>query len=568
MLKLKNIYLFVIILLLLSCFDTKDNNKPKDSRYGGVFIVETSVSFQNKFAKSWLTPYKIGETSYAQIFRSVYETLTFINPNTCELAPGIAKEWKVNEDATEFTFILNSNIFFHKNQTNNKALTATDVKNSFDELSIALNKSVAYSKVKDLIQGVVQYSESVDKGQPLAGGVSGVEVINDSTIKFKLLKSYTPFPEVISNIDFSIFRRCSIDDCTVGTGPFVYDTVYNESLFLSRHSNYWKFEGDVQLPFLDTLIFKRNINLTIEERLNQFINNEVHLLKGINTSDISSVMKVLREDNDIDFAYQSIDDARLTALSFNNLIAPFNDVNVRKAFSYAFDRNLFVDSVLNGEQWAANNGLAPQELAQYEKPLKGYEYNLAKAKELLAKAGYPNGKGFPVIELSVVSGNHEYGDKVSKTEKVVMDMICKNLNISYKLKEYKTFYVMFEDLWSGKSMVSIYNYTSRYPNPESYLNVFNLKIDSSEHIEHDNTMFFRDTIFDLYYGKALNEVDVQKQNELFYKAETRIIELAPLIPIFHGEANRITSKGITGLSEINNLGIVDYSKVYLLKKAK
>lgn len=567
MFKTSQIYFLILFFLIYSCVDNATNIKPKDKKNGGTFVVETNLTFDKRFMKSKLAPYKMGESSYAHVFKSIFETLTLINPNTCQLEPGLAKRWKVNEDATEFTFFLRKNVYFHENNSDNSPLTATDVKNSFNELSISSKKSIGYAKIRDIIEGVTEYDKSVEIGKPLTDGVSGVQVINDSTLIFKLKTPYTPFPDVISNIDFSIFRKSMPDNINLGTGPFVFDTIKGDTLYLEKHNNYWKFDEDNnRLPYVDQLVFKRIYKLTIEERLEKFIHNETQLMRGILIDDISTLMRVLREENDIDFGYESIDESRLTAISFNTLTPPFNNVNVRKAFCYAFDRDLFIDSVLNGEQWAANNGLSPLEISQYDKKAKGLAFNLIKAKEFLAKAGYPNGKGFPTIELSVISAKHVYGVNVSKTEKVVMNMICENLNISYKLKEYDTFYSMFQDLWAGKGMVSIYNFTSRYPSPESYLNIFHLKIDSSEHIEHDNTMFFRDSIFDSFYSKALKEIDETKRSNLFYKAENRVMDLAPLLPIYHGESNRITSKNVSGLSEINNLGIVDYSKVYFIKE--
>lgn len=568
MLRLSKICAIITVFLLFSCVDNSTKNEKKDARYGGVLISETKVSFQDRYAETWLTPYKIGESSFVQIFRSVYETLTRINPNTCSLESNLAKTWDINEDGSVFTFHLRTDVSFHNNGSDRFVMNAQDVKDSFDELSIASTKSVGYAKIKDVIKGVVAFNESVVAGKPLKSGVSGVVVVNDSTVRFDLVKSYAPFSELLSNIDFSIFKRDAKNEAIFGTGPFAFDTVYDEQLFLVRNNNYWKLDtkGN-RLPYLDTVVFKRFTFFDIETRLDRFLTGQTHLMRGIRTEDISTVMRVLREENDVDFGYESIDNSRLTAIALNNLIPPFDDVNVRKAFNYAFDKNLYIDSVLNGEQWPAKNGLTPAELSPYEKTLMGNEFNLKKAKEYLAKAGYPNGRDFPPVILSVIDAKkHVYGDKVSRTEKVVMEMICKNLNIKLEYKEHHSFHDMFEYLWEGKGMASIHNYTSRYASPESYLNVYNLKIDSSEHIEHDNTMYFRDSVFDSYYNMALKETDKNKRLQLFYKAECRILDQAPIIPVFYGESNRIVSKQIEGLSQINNLGIIDYTNAYFKKE--
>jgi peptide/nickel transport system substrate-binding protein len=565
MLKFHKIYIYLLFFSLVSCTDGEIREELTDKRYGGVFVAETGVSFEGRINKIKTVPYKIGESAYVQIFRSVFETLTRINPNTSKLESNLAKSWDVNEDGTQFTFFLRTDVFFHDIDGVKYQMKAVDVKKSFNELSVISKGNVGYAKIKEVIKGVESYNKSIKNKINVRGGVSGVIVINDSTIRFDLKKPYTPFPQLLSNIDFSVFRRNEKTTQALGTGPFVFDTNYREELHLKRNTNYWKYDKDGnRLPYLSEVVFKKFEKRDIGSRLDRFLKKEVHLMKGIRTDDISTVMRVLREENDIDFGYESIDNSHLAAISLNNSIPPFNNVNVRKAFNYAFDKNLYIDSVLNGEQWVAENGLTPIEISNYKEKITGNKFNLKKAKQFLAKAGYPKGKGFPTVVLSVVDNtNHPLGESVSQTEKVVMGMICEELNVKLEFKKYSSFGAMFYDLHRGRGMASLFNYTSRYTSPESYLNVYNLKVDSSEGVGHDNTMFFRDDIFDDYYNNALQETDEIKRNELFYKAERRIIDQSPIIPIYYGESNRILSKEIVGLSGINNLSIIDYTNAYL-----
>jgi ABC-type transport system substrate-binding protein len=102
---------------------------------------------------------------------------------------------------------------------------------------------------------------------------------------------------------------------------------------------------------------------------------------------------------------------------FNINKAPFNNLKLRQAINYGIDRAKIIDRVLNGQAYGpAINGVVPPTFEFYKSyTIKGYEFNLEKAKKLLAEAGYPNGKGLKEIELIVNSGNSRNNTVAAET---------------------------------------------------------------------------------------------------------------------------------------------------------
>lgn len=562
------IFIIALIIGIQAC-SGDEKEKGKSDKHGGTLFVETNVPVDKSYV---LKPRHVGESSYQYIILNEFEGLTRIEPATCKLEPQLAKSWEILNEGQIFIFHLRNNIFF-SHKTDEKPFSAYDVKNCFDSLC-QNDLNVAYSKVKDVVLGMEEFKESIVNNKPLKNGISGITILNDSTIRFELLKKYVPFPQLLSDPSLTIYRTTNTN--FYGTGPFVFDTIIDNKLCYQRNESYWKKDSDgYRLPYLDKLVIvssviKNNENgssrsqVTLTDRLTLFLKDSLNIIRSINANDIDTVMKVLREVNNKDFDYESIDYARLNAIALNNYAKPFNDYRVRKAFELAFDAELFVDSVLNGEGWPANYGIMPPSLVPYADTVVNRTYDLKKAKELLAEAGYSDLNNFPTITLSAVYYN---GSDKSQTEifNSAVKMICKNLGVKYQEKRFENYRRLFDNNYTGDFMMSPFSYTTKIVSPVGYLHIFAIKIDTNSKTEHDNIMFFRDSIFDEYYIDALKQVNDEKRFSLFLKAEQEIHRKTPIIPLFYTEYNRIVNKKVQGLSPINNLGLEDFTYTYFKK---
>lgn len=565
------IILFCFGLITLFSCKEKEKEEPKSERHGGILNIEASVPISTDRIK--LSPSYVGESAYLYFLMNEFESLTKINPGTCKIEPSLAKSWDIKESGKVFIFHLRNDVYFSYGN-DNELFTAKDVKKCFDSLCYP-DGNVGFAKIHNVIKGVDEFEKSIKNGSPLKEGISGVKIINDSTISFELTKEYVPFPQLLSDPNLSIYRFR--ENSFYGTGPFIMDTTHNAVLEYTRNPKYWKKDEEgYRLPYLDKIrivskIIDNNPNrivVPLEQRLKRFLTDSLHILRAITADDIGTVMEVLRKENDKDFNYESIDYARLNAIAINNYAKPFNDYRVRKAFELAFDADLFVDSVLNGEGWPANYGFMPPGLIAYTDSVREKKADIVKAKKLLAEAGYSNLSTFPTVVISSVryKGSDE---AATKTFNQAIEMICNRLGLKYEEKVYESYNFLFKANYTGNFVMCPFIFTTKIPSPEGYLNVFALKIDTNvHHIEHDNIMFYRDSVFDDYYFKALKEVNQEVRLNEFLTAERRMFSQSPILPLFYTEINRIVSKDIQGLSEINNLGLEDYTYTYFSKTKK
>jgi peptide/nickel transport system substrate-binding protein len=176
----------------------------------------------------------------------------------------------------------------------------------------------------------------------------------------------------------------------VGTGPFTFVRWEpNQEIVLEANDHYY--EGR---PFLDSIVFKIVVGSRWEERFAEFLRG--HLEETVIPSGKMEEVRVNPQYRQ----YQQVRKPTLSLLylGFNTQMKPFDDRRVRQAFNYAVNKEVIVREIARMGHIPAVGALPPW-LLGYEPDLRGYDYNPATARELLAAAGHPNGNGFPVVQL-------------------------------------------------------------------------------------------------------------------------------------------------------------------------
>ena len=408
---MKHLFWFLGILIFATSCGTGDRNtaEPVEGK-GGVYLGGTFRMNELEDFKS-LFPPAISEVVSQRITSQVYEGLVKLNPANLSIVPGIASRWEHNDDLTKWTFHIRPDIKFHNDSCfsdfKGRSVVAGDVKWCFDKLceSSDLNSSFEIT-FKDLVIGANEYYESTRSNSPLPGGVSGVRVINDSTIEIETLHPSAGFLNILSFAGTYIYPKeawakygTGMREKCVGTGPFMQKVIKRgDKVVLERNPNYWGMdEFGNKLPYLDIVSFS-----FIKEKKSEMLAFQRGDLDMVFRLPIDMVPQIMGDmehakERKVQFEVQSV-----PALSFYyyGMLCTgqiFNKKETRLAFNYAIDRDKLVNYTLQGEGIPGNYGLVPPsetfELAGYKfKELKGYTFDPVKAKALLAKAGYPNGK--------------------------------------------------------------------------------------------------------------------------------------------------------------------------------
>jgi len=345
------------------------------------------------------------------VLRNVCEGLIDYDPVTLQPIPGLAESWTISDDGLVYTFTLRGGITF----SDGNALDANDVKYSFDRLSDPLTGTSYTAGL--ILRDVAGWAEArpanpaVGEGTPTpepivpAGEISGVSVIDDQTVQITLSRPITSFITRLTLPGAVIIPEGSAEGRDFATGPIctgaytVSEFVQNDHLTLVANPNYWGVAPEVQTAIIRV----------IPEASSQVIEFEAGNL------DISEAPEAdlprLKADETLSTQIMTISSLGLYNLRMNLKDPKIGDVRVRQALSLAIDRQLVIDTVLQGQGVAAQ-GLYPPGLPAHDEDFKPFERDVEKAKALLAEAGYPDG-----IELTVRTDQNE-------TENLVLNAIA------------------------------------------------------------------------------------------------------------------------------------------------
>ncbi len=456
----------------------------------------------------------------------LYNTLIEIDSNM-QMQPSLATHWNISEDNLVFTFILRNDVFFTDDAcfTNGKGrkLTAHDVEYSFKRI---IDKSTASP-------GAWIFNNRVDS-------VNGFTAINDTTFQLKLISPFQSILGILSMQYCSIIPKEAVEKYKtdfrrhpVGTGPFSFVAwEEGQALILKKNENY--FEKDAEgrsLPYLD------GIKVSFyDSKATEFLEFQQNRLDFIDDIDPSFKDEVLTKTGNLKktwldkielhkHPYLNIEYLGILVDGDNELVknSPLRFQKIRQAINYGFNRKKMMLYLRNSIGIAAESGFVPAGLPSFDSvAVPGYHYDVDKAKQLLAEAGYPNGKNLPEIKLLTIPiygdlGTYIANELLQVGIKVQVEVIQKSLLMEQTSKSQAPF---FRGSWIAD-----------YPDAENYLGVFYGKNPAPP-----NYTRYKNPVFDLLYEKALSEKNDSLRYKLYQQMDRIIISDAPVVPLWYDMA--------------------------------
>lgn len=515
------------------------------AHYGGVFKINEEEYFRT------LYPLNVGEVVGHRITNQIYEGLVALDQADLTLVPSIAEKWTVSDDALTYTFDIRKGVKFHDDPCfadgKGREVTAKDVKYCLDLLCTSSADNKGYDFVKDRIVGANEHWKATAGGKKVAGGVSGIKIINDNQIEIKLSKPFSSFLYILAMPFGFVFPEEAVTkygkemrDKTVGTGPFMLKTVKeNEAVIMLRNPNYWKKDKNGnQLPFLDGVRF--SFIKEMMSALREFKKGNADLIyrPPLEMMDEIADRQGNLKEGYKQYQYQARPSMDVQYYGFLNTGELFKDKKLRQAFCYAVDREKLIDFTLKGGGVPAHHGIVPPSFSGYNtKGVKGYSFDANKARTLMAQAGYPDGKGFPELTLNINSG----GGRNEQVAEAVQKMLSENLNIKVNISKMP-FHQHLENTESGKFDFWRAGWIADYPDPENFLTLLwsdHLTADIAKGTVYLNTFRFKSPKYDKLFTEALRTVDDKKRNELFRQAEQIAANEAPFLPLYHSKDVRL-----------------------------
>lgn len=454
-----------------------------------------------------------------------------------EIQPDVAEKWQISDDGTSYTFFLRKGITFH----DGRELTADDVKYSFERACDPETGSNTASTYLGDIVGVPARIEGKTTE------ISGIKVIDDHTISISIdaPKSY-----VLSKLAYPtafIVDKHNVESGNEwwrqpnGSGPFkLVKWKPDDILILEPNRYFYRKPADI-----DQIVF--------------------HLLSGLpialyETADIDIapvyedyINRVTDKKGPFFNELHIYPELSMYYLGFNTLKPPFDNVDIRKAFCHAINKEKIIQGTING-MYSRADGILPPGMPGYNEDIRGLEYNVEKAKALIASSKYGDAKNLPPITITVSGWGGIIPDNLGA---VILDL-KQNLGVEVNVRQIEPEIFLYS-LRNETDEMYMMGWVADYPDPQNFLEY--LFRTSAEY----NTGNYSNPALDSLLEQAAVELDEAVRVELYQQAEKIVVDDAPCLPLWFGQ-NYVLVRPYVKNYALNAMGMPLFERVTIEQK--
>jgi oligopeptide transport system substrate-binding protein len=454
-------------------------------------------------------------TSHEYIFQ-IFNGLVQLDDNLSP-SPDIAKSWKVDK-GTVYTFTLRQDVKFH----DGRSVKADDFKYSWERACAPETGSqTAMTYLGDIV-GV----EDVLAGKTKE--ISGVKVLDDYTLQVTI---DAPKPFFLYKLGYAtafVVDRNNVAQGALwwrkpnGTGAFkLKEWTQGQSLVLEWNPD---FHGEKAKVATVTFKILAGIPMNLYET-GEIDATDVSLpYIDMVTDKAGSFFNELAIYPELSFYY----------IGFNCTKPPFDDANVRRAFSMAVDKQKLV-SLVYKDMVAPASGILPPGMPGYNTQLKGLEFDIERARELIKASKYGDVSNLPPI--TITAGG--YGTSISSYLEAIIYEWKQNLGIDVKVRVLEPEFFI-NSLMKEKDEMFDIGWVADYPHPQDFLEVLFRSGSDNNWGEYQNPDI--DNLLD----KAGIEPDNVKALNLYQQIEQKLMDDAACLPLWFGKSYILTKPNVTG----------------------
>lgn len=511
------VFCTLIGLCLSGCSD-KRSNVERGNASGELYIgIESEVA--------GLDPHLTTGLTEMSVEIALLEGLTTLDAKTMAVKPGVAESWDISEDGRTYTFSFDPKARW----SNGDPVTPADFVFAYERM-LSPDLGAPYAYMLHPIRG----AEAFNTGKIDDFSTVGVKALDNRRLQIELTQ---PTPYILSLMTHQTWYPVHpptilkfgemtdrISDWTkpgnyVGNGPFKMDSWHiNKSIVVSRNP-YYRAPDGIELNRIHFM------PLDIETAERAFRNGYIHIYPKVPTYRIDWYQENhpenIRFDTSLAIYYYMLNTER----------GPLADVRVRQALAYSINREAITDFVLKGGQQPAY-WFTPPNTGGYNARAR-LEYNPEKARQLLADAGYPDGEGFPKLEILYNTSEEHQAIAVT-----VQEMWKNELGIDITLynQEWKAYLATREE---GNFDILRASWFGDYDDPNTFLSL-------AETDNGNNHTNWSHPEYDALIQQAALTQDSEARLEIFQQAEAILLQEMPFIPFYFYVTSKLIHESVEG----------------------
>ena len=450
-----------------------------------------------------LDPATAAESSSALYIVQIFSGLTKFDENLM-VVPDLAEKWEKNPAGTIYTFSMRKDAKFH----DGKPVKASDVKYSWERaLNPATGSLTAGTYLNDIMG-------SADMLSGKSTQLSGVQIPDEYTLQVTIDQPKAYFLQKLAYPTAFVVDKNNVQSGSNwwqkpnGTGPFKLQKWQKDQLLVLERNELYQGE-------------KAKLNQVVVKILGGYP-LQLYQEGTVDVADVNSayIGMVTDPDNAVSKELNIFPEFGIYYLGFNTATPPFDDVNVRRAFCHAVDKERLVSLALQDTVTVAY-GVLPPKLPGYNPGFQGLRFDPKKAKDLIAASKYGDISKLPPVVLTT-SG---WGGALPATIGGVIEEWRRNLGIEVTVRQIEPEMYLYS-LKKEKNEIFDQGWIADYPDPQDFTDIlFRTGAQS-------NTGNYSNPQLDSLMDKAAVEADPGARLRMYQDIERIIIEDAPILPLY------------------------------------
>jgi peptide/nickel transport system substrate-binding protein len=473
-----------------------------------------------------------------RVIRQIFETLVTTEEGGTEVEASLASDWETSDDGLEWTFNLEEDVTFHDGTEFNAEAVCFNFDRWYNFTGLQQSASVSY--YWQTVFGGYAENESEDLSESL---YSSCEAVDDSTVTITLTSPSSSFLTGLTLPSFSIASPQALEEFEadkvsgseddprfegtfgtqnpVGTGPFQFESFEpGNRLVLARYDDYWG-----EPASLDRLIFRPIADGPARAQALQ--SGEIQAYDGVDPADVSRL-----ESEGFEILERPA--FNVGYLGFNTAVPPLDNQLIRQAIAHAINREGLVQANYpEGSEVATQ--FMPPDLFGYADDVPTYEYDVERARQLIAESGVAD----PTLEFWYPTNvTRPYmPDPAANFQAMSADLEAAGFTVVPQSAPWNPDYLAQVD--AGNTALRLLGWNGDFADPDNFVGTF-FRTRQPAWGPLDESIYS-----DL--EEARTETDLDARTEMYQAVNTKIMEFLPGLPYVHNKSFLVAAEGVSGL---------------------